>query len=615
MKMAPERPQSRVECKVCHKAFSTKSHLQRHEATHAPSTKAACGFCGRAYLRSDVLRRHFRTCKEKGDSIALPHIKPGRRRKACNACVNARSFCDGEYPCEACLQKRLDCSFTHMQERSGSTSIGKGRPKSPQADRIPAPAKMAIPFLLHYADMHESEPGSLRLLAQCGDGDCDVNHYSNNIHSLTETWESLFNSFINTATLGPSCGIQHVPTNRFSLDVLEDTSTRLLSLLATFDSGMLDRVQLDLDKAKELFTPRNIATFLEALLDNPFNAHVFHAASFSLQTASSRLILTMVLLGGTYVAPHSASYLAQYSDIAESLVFDDSEFLGLVHARNKSPDELRILETLQAALFAMYLQTNHDNPSSIRRLRVQRFPAVITAVRTLNLTDIMNDLSPDCSSWDNYLVREGLVRVMVGIHLFNYYCVMFYRHPTQLKITETTFEIPQRDDLFHARDATEWERLYSAGDRPHDTMRLRTVLRDYMSAGHSDSDQGHYPKTLLGLFLVLSALHCVLFDLLALHAVMDDPRMFERVERGLDRWKLHWDVLCRDMEPASAKRAGFIIHAVEYWWVAKALIRHPAAALAENESPDTRHGFRRLVERLNPVGAIGAVPVLDKNLL
>ena len=85
---------------------------------------------------------------------------------------------------------------------------------------------------------------------------------------------------------------------------------------------------------------------------------------------------------------------------------------------------------------------------------------------------------------------------------------------------------------------------------------------------------------------------------------MDDPRMFEPVERGLDRWKLHWDLLCRDIEPASAKRAGFIIHAVEYWWVAKALIRRPSAALVEeNESPDTRNGFRRLVERLNPVAS------------
>ena len=396
----------------------------------------------------------------------------------------------------------------------------KVTPDSPQAGRIPGPAKMAIPFLLHYADLgSESEPGSLRLLAQCGDGDCSFNHQSNHITTLTETWESLFNAFINTATLGPSCDIQPA-TNRFSSDVLERTSTRLLSLLASFDSDTPDRVPPDLDTAKQLFTPRNIANFLEALLNNAFNAHFFHAASFSPDTASTRLILTMVLLGGTYVAPHAASDLARYSEIAESLVFDNSEFQDLVHARNDSPDERRILETLQAALFAMYLQTNHDNDSSIRRLRVQRFPAMIAAIRTLNLTEITNDLVPGRCSWESYLVREGLVRytthcesrdtgltwirVMAGIHLFNYYCVMFYRHPTQLRVTETAFEIPQRDDLFNARDAAEWERFYSVGVRTRDTMRLRTVLRDYMSAGHSDADQGHYPKTLLGLFLVLS---------------------------------------------------------------------------------------------------------------
>ncbi|OOF90379.1 hypothetical protein ASPCADRAFT_59494, partial [Aspergillus carbonarius ITEM 5010] len=118
--MAPERHQSRIECTLCHKGFSTKSHLRRHEATHAPSAKAACGFCGRAYRRSDVLRRHVQTCKQRGD-CAPTHAKPGRRRKACNACVEARSFCDGEYPCEGCLQKGFDCSFSHMQERSSAS--------------------------------------------------------------------------------------------------------------------------------------------------------------------------------------------------------------------------------------------------------------------------------------------------------------------------------------------------------------------------------------------------------------------------------------------------------------------------------------------------------------
>ncbi|PYI03589.1 hypothetical protein BO78DRAFT_409772 [Aspergillus sclerotiicarbonarius CBS 121057] len=531
----------------------------------------ACGFCGRAYLRSDVLRRHFQICKQKGSVPAPTPAKPGRRRTACNACVEARLFCDGESACETCLQKGLDCSFTHMQEQSSGSGSPRKIPtiESSQSDRIAGPAKMAIPFLLHYADTgNEPEPGSLRLLAQCGTGDCAVNHDSHGVNMFAETWESLFNSFINPSTLSPSCGIQPSPTDRFGSELLESTSTRLLSLLTNSDRGPPDRVRPDLDRAEELFTPRNIGNFLEALLDNPFNAHFFHTASFNPNTASVNLLLTMVLLGATYITSHNASDLAQYSEIAESLIFDDPEFQTLVHGRNSSPpDERRILEMLQAALFAI-----------IRRLRVQRFPAVITIIRTLNLTDITNDLIPYSSTWESYLLREGLVRVMTGIHLFNYYCIMFYRHPTQLRITEMTFEIPQRDDLYHARNATEWEQLSTMDSGTRDPMRLRTVIRDYMSAGNNHPDEGCYPKTPLGLFVVLSALHCVLFELLALHAVMNDA-------------------------------PGFIIHAVEYWWVAKALIQHPSAALVQGtESCNSRHGFRRLVERLGPAGLVRACP-------
>ncbi|RAK98768.1 Zn(II)2Cys6 transcription factor domain-containing protein [Aspergillus ibericus CBS 121593] len=559
-------------------------------------------------VTSDVLRRHFQTCKQKGDCPAPGQAEPGRRRTACNACVEARLFCDGEYPCETCLHRGIHCSFTHIQEPSGPVTRTRPTVGSPQSDRIPGPAKMAIPFLLHYADTgSDSELGSLRLLAQCGSGNCTIDHQSND-ENMFETWESLFNSFINPSTLGPSCGIPAGPTDRFSSELLENTSTRLLSLLASSDRSPPDRDPPDLHKAEQLLSPRNIGNALEALLDNPFNAHFFHAASFHLNTASPRLILTMVLLGATYITPQNTTDLAQYSEVAEHLIFDDPEFQVLVHGQNHLPEH-RILEILQSALYAMYLQTNHDNPTSIRRLRMQRFPAVITAIRTLNLTTITNDSAPSSSTWESHLLQEGLVRVMAGIHLFNYYCIMFYRHPTQLRITETTFEIPQRDDLFHARDAAEWERLYpmNLDDRAPDTMRLHTVLREYMRADHTNHDQGHYPRTLLGLFLVLSGLHSILFDLLPLHTITNDPCIFHPVERGLDRWKSHWDLLCSDIEPARAQRAGFIIHAVEYWWVAKALIRCPAAGLLEGrDDGDTRDGFRGMVERLG-VGGGGCV--------
>lgn len=81
---------------------------------------------------------------------------------------------------------------------------------------------------------------------------------------------------------------------------------------------------------------------------------------------------------------------------------------------------------------------------------------------------------------------------------------------------------------------------------------------------------------------------------------MNDIRVFEPVERALDRWKIHWDSLYQGIEPGTAKRAGFIIHAAEFWCVAKALVKHPSAAWPEDskDTLDTTQSFRRLVDRL-----------------
>ena len=67
------------------------------------------------------------------------------------------------------------------------------------------------------------------------------------------------------------------------------------------------------------------------------------------------------------------------------------------------------------------------------------------------------------------------------------------------------FEIPQRDDLFHAHNATEWEELSLKDQKPHVPLRLRAVLRDFMRPEGEPPQHGEYfPNTIFGSFLVLS---------------------------------------------------------------------------------------------------------------
>ncbi|PYH62019.1 Zn(II)2Cys6 transcription factor [Aspergillus niger CBS 101883] len=607
------------------------------QAQDGPSEKLACPFCAGAYRRRysrplvhswlgssnlfltsrDVLRRHLQKCGQKGDYQPPTQRKPGRKRKSCNTCATARVFCDGELPCETCLHKGLDCSFSRMHEQSPRSSqpsqnptpqLAKDIDPSTEADPSHRPVKLSIPFLLHYTNVeNESKYEGLRLLSQCTGADprvgcCAVNHQQNNSNFLTDSWERLFHSFICTANLDPPCDLQTSATYPFDPADLESTSAELLGILASCEQqDALSQDILDINKARQIFTPLNIAKYTEAFLENAFHTHYLNPAAFNLNKASKLLVLTMVLLGAVYSNPYYSDDLAAHSNATEHLVFEGPAFKDLLLGKGDSLNSRGTLETLQAAMLVIILQSYKESPDSMRRIRLQRMPTIFTVIRMLELNKIVNDCLPGASDWDTYLLREGLVRVVAGIYLLDSYCVIFFRYPTCLRLDEIAFEIPQRDDLFHAQSATEWEQLFLKDQQPHEPLRLRNALRDFMRPeGRSPQQDNYFPNTIFGSFLVLSAIQCILFDLLALHTFMDDTRVFEPVDRALDRWKIHWDSLCQGIEPGTAKRAGFIIHAAEFWCVAKALVKHPSAAWPEDskDTLDTTQSFRRLVDRL-----------------
>lgn len=96
---------------------------------------------------------------------------------------------------------------------------------------------------------------------------------------------------------------------------------------------------------------------------------------------------------------------------------------------------------------------------------------------------------------------------MAGIYLLDCYCVIFFRYPSLLRLDEIAFEIPQRDDLFHAHNAVEWEELSLKDQKPHVPLRLRTVLRDFMRPEDQPPQHGAYfPNTIFASFLVLSGM-------------------------------------------------------------------------------------------------------------
>lgn len=95
------------------------------------------------------------------------------------------------------------------------------------------------------------------------------------------------------------------------------------------------------------------------------------------------------------------------------------------------------------------------------------------------------------------------------------------------------------------------------------------------------------------------ALHCVLFDLKALASIINTPETFKPVERALDRWKLIWDSKYTEHQIPSMGPSGFMVHSLEYWWLAKKLVKHPQIfSMRDEVAADSTVAFREMVRSL-----------------
>ena len=65
-----------------------------------------------------MLRRHYTTCKSRKQRPVPEKLKRGKRKVACDLCAKSKLWCDFESPCETCLSKNQECTYTRLKEDS-----------------------------------------------------------------------------------------------------------------------------------------------------------------------------------------------------------------------------------------------------------------------------------------------------------------------------------------------------------------------------------------------------------------------------------------------------------------------------------------------------------------
>lgn len=443
----------RYECSRCHQVYSTSSHLRRHEATREIRLSVCntvyltynsdvlaehfiCQFCERKFVRRfvcfepdirrpksdkntsrDVLRRHFQSCKWRGNNPTPSEGKKGRKRKACDACVQSRTQCDGELPCETCLHRRLKCSLSRNGEQDGKARHNQEQQEKPEDSTI---NRIPVHFLLNYTD--PASRGLYDMQQMLSGCDKDSRKYASlgksevsKVDGATEQWMGLFHLFIDTAMLDKSGQDESLMYGLADTEKLSNTVWRILDLMKHALKSQIDNNgQATMKEARRFFSPTNVTLFIKAFFEHSYkNTRFIHKASFNVHTTSSQLLLAIALMGAICVSSQDASIAEGYSDVAEHIIFDGPEFGQAIDIHGPSLTKAN-METLQAAMLITVIQGSKDDITIKRRIRTQRFPALVCAARALRLTQATNDAVSDTEplDLDRYFHKESLVRLV-----------------------------------------------------------------------------------------------------------------------------------------------------------------------------------------------------------
>lgn len=92
----------------------------------------------------------------------------------------------------------------------------------------------------------------------------------------------------------------------------------------------------------------------------------------------------------------------------------------------------------------------------------------------------------------------------------------------------------------------------------------------------------------------------MLFNLQELATYTNNPDALRTIDHALDRWKTLWDLF----QPSSHRtpdtaNPGFMIHGLEFWWLAKMLAKQPRIFDGKGEiAADSVNSFHDMIRGL-----------------
>ncbi|KAI4615215.1 hypothetical protein J4E83_006941 [Alternaria metachromatica] len=295
----------------------------------------------------------------------------------------------------------------------------------------------------------------------------------------------------------------------------------MLQQLSAKHSSMLERgdavdATFDYQLAEAVFTVGNVRHFVWAFFRYfHYSFPILHKPTFDIQTVSFPLLLALVLFGSLPTLESDTSIgVRRFSHVAEAYVFDQLPLRQMSQADNSAWVEDEHLQLLQAGLLFLVFLNNSNDMVTRRRIRLQRIPSLVAAVRASGLFAhkqrhiISSQTEHD---WQGFINDEMRSRLGMWTCLFDSTLSVFFNNTPQVAICE------------------------AIGDLPCEETLLSIVMTSRMNF-------------LAGMNI-------------------------EPMLRATDRWKALWDVVSRDSKGNCLPELGFEKHAAEYWWLTKTILR------------------------------------------
>ncbi|KIV84504.1 hypothetical protein PV11_00279 [Exophiala sideris] len=412
---------------------------------------------------------------------------------------------------------------------------------------------------------------------------------------------------------GPQSDISSLESN----EIVAAIKATVMSCCSDVTLTMGDWSMLKETACISFFHPNNLSRYLEYYWGLWYpNCPTIHKPSFKAGVIPPRLLAPMALIGAS-LSPNSADRENGkiWFDIVEEMVFsDEATFDSRVSTPVPClPEQLEArLRSLQAA-YAVCLYQNWEGRDAAKvRIRRQRFVSLVSTARDLMRYanhGALGGLQFENFSWEDFVLREELIRTIMYIFLLDTAFTIFNNVPPRMTNREMTNDLACPEPCFQAASAVDcFQKLRKWLTHPLYCKRtsLYAAIRSFGQNSIESITQQYLAQAgVLNLWTIVSAFHNLIFHI---DPGFGSESQLEAMANAITNWKDIWRLRSVNgfkdcygltyLEPHPSqlgrneawKRIGFMRRAPEYWLLAQAKLERLASTQRSLEAAESLSG-------------------------